>query len=122
MSYMCVHDLMNNQSDTQNCQSIKAQSIKVNAAEMNALSSDSYSFTETKTGHLDAGQGTSLPLTIDSTGTTVFYLNWSSGTVPTFTLTRPDAVLITRQYALDNPTIVTYETASGTPGRRKSDL
>ena len=56
-----------------------------------------------------------LPLVIDSTGTTLFYLNWSGGNAPSFTLTRPDAQVIDPAYAAAHPAEVTYETSNGSP-------
>ncbi|MBI5962992.1 MAG: S-layer homology domain-containing protein [Chloroflexi bacterium] len=115
-SFGCMDALIKGNTPASNlCWPAGTQTPQANNIEANALSTSVSSFTEIKIGHLNAGQVVTLPFVIDSVGTTLFYLNWSGGNAPSFTLTRPDAQVIDPTYAAAHPNEVTYETVAGSP-------
>lgn len=78
-------------------------------AELALNTSGATQFTQGFSGTLSANQVVSYSLPIDSSGPSVFYLNWITGTVG-FSLLRPDGVVITPAYASANPGEVKYST------------
>jgi len=124
-SYECVIAIMNGQAPSSSyCQlATNAPTLLAPTANISTLSSNNpLSFTEIKTGHLNAGQAISLPLIIDSTGNTQFFINWNGGSAPVFTLTRPDAQVINPSYATAHPTEVTYQASPSSPETAPSAL
>jgi hypothetical protein len=70
-------------------------------------------FTESKYGHLNAGETVSVPLEIDNTATeTIFSLQWVGKDAPVFTLISPDHQLIDQDYVAKHPDEVTFWTVS----------
>ena len=113
-SYECIKTIMNGGIPDTNvttfCNDAKRTNILARSLSSSTLSLSA--FTKLNNGHLDAGQSISIPLTIDTSSTSLFYLSWN-GTAPTFTLTRPDNQLIDPAYASANPSEVTYDSFAG---------
>jgi TolB protein len=65
-------------------------------------------------GHLASGQSVSHALQIDTSGHSVFYLSWLSGTL-SFTLTQPNGQVVAPSYAALHPEVVTYASSLGSP-------
>jgi len=114
-AYLCIKALMDggNPNSQDICWPALPQSAANNQPQAN--SATQASFTELQAGHLTASQSTTIPLTIDTGGSTLFYLTWSGGNAPSFTLNRPDGQLIDPAYALAHPDEVSYEIAAGSP-------
>jgi len=71
-------------------------------------------FTEIKNGHLLANQSISVPISIDTVGSNMFYLTWI-GEKPTLTLTNPEGITIDDAYAKKYPDQVKFEYTAGSP-------
>ncbi len=78
----------------------------VSSAEANAT--ESTQVVAQQTGHLDSYQTVTHDIPIDSTGTTLFSLSWTTGTL-NFHLVRPGGQIIDPAYAAANPQEVRYE-------------
>jgi hypothetical protein len=65
-------------------------------------------------GDIGPGQTVTHAVQVDTSGQSIFHLMWLSGTL-SFSLTRPDGLLVTPAFAAANPSVVAYEAAAGGP-------
>jgi len=71
-----------------------------------------------QSGHISTGETISRTLSIDTTGQSIFALTWMTQTL-SLTLVNPDGVTIDPNYAMSNPSIVTFDSGpagNGLPG------
>jgi|GEM_PF-1364000 len=77
-----------------------------------------YALAPKQSGHISTGETISRTLSIDTTGQTIFALTWMTQTL-SLTLVNPDGVTIDPNYAMSNPSIVTFDSgpaSNGLPG------
>jgi hypothetical protein len=77
-----------------------------------------FAFAPVQSGHISAGETISRTLTIDAADQSIFALTWMTQTL-SLTLINPDGLTIDPNYALANPSIVTFDSGpagNGSPG------
>jgi pimeloyl-ACP methyl ester carboxylesterase len=77
-----------------------------------------FAFAPKQSGHISTGETISRTLTIDTAERSIFALTWVTQTL-SLSLVNPDGLTIDPNYALANPSIVTFDTGpagNGSPG------
>ncbi len=67
-----------------------------------------YALAPKQSGHIATGETITRPLSIDTTGRSIFALTWLTQTL-SLTLVNPDGVTIDPDYGMSNPSIVTFD-------------
>ncbi len=110
-SYKCLREIL--------LQKERADCTAAPAAQVSAQEQEPpFAFAPQQSGHISTGETISRTLSIDSTGRSIFTLSWNTQ-ILSLALVDPNGVTIDPDYAMSNPSIVTFDSGpadNGTPG------
>lgn len=110
-SFLCIDSLI--KTDNQWVPGAECRQASLGANRVTATDGPTLAdVTASLSGHLASGQTVSHTLAVDTSGQSLFYLSWFTGTF-SFTLTQPGGQAITPEYAASHPEEVAYTSGVG---------